>query len=108
MRRAAWLLGLAAVAAMGLPGCSKSKSASSTAPTVTPASGTVPGPEGASTFTVEIQDVEAVNAPAEFPDAVRAGVQLSPEGDGWKVSAYDVRVTRDTSGVAPTTHVSRP
>jgi hypothetical protein len=77
MRRAAWLLGLAA-AVVGLPGCSESKPAAPTGTTVAAASPTTtsePERPGVSAFSLAPADVAAWNAPPEFPDGARAGVQ---------------------------------
>ena len=77
MRRAVGLLGLAA-AVLALPGCSSSKPAASSATTsvtVPPTTTTQPEPAGLSTFDVAPAEVHAWNAPPEFPDSARAGVQ---------------------------------
>jgi hypothetical protein len=75
MRRAAWLLGLAAVV-IGLPACSGSKPAATTATTVpAPTTTTEPERPGLSAFRLASAEVAAWNAPPEFPDGARAGVQ---------------------------------
>ena len=78
MRRAVGLLGLA-VAVVALPGCSSSKPAASsatTAVTVAPTTTTTqPEPPGLSAFNVAPAEVHAWNAPPEFPDSARDGVQ---------------------------------
>ncbi|MCA1846678.1 MAG: hypothetical protein LC792_26490 [Actinobacteria bacterium] len=77
MRRAVGLLGLA-VTLLALPGCSNSKPAASSATTsgtVAPTTTTQPEPTGLSAFNVAPAEVHAWNAPPEFPDSARAGVQ---------------------------------
>src|SRR5438105_12616680 len=77
MRRAVGLLGLA-VAFVALPGCSRPKPAASsttTAVTVAPTTTTQPERAGLSAFNVAPAEVHAWNAPPEFPDSARAGVQ---------------------------------
>lgn len=84
MRRAAWVLGLAAVALL-LPACSKSISATTppSPPTAAPTAPPTPIVErlrqtivtGKAEFAIGAVDVQAVNANPELPPAARSGVQ---------------------------------
>lgn len=85
MRRAAWLLGLAAAVAL-LPACSSSNGeagafpflATTTVPTppvVEPVAATVPAQAEPARFSLDEPDIQAVRVAAEIPDDVRDGIQ---------------------------------
>jgi hypothetical protein len=74
MRRAAWLLALAAVA-VGVPACSKSKPAAELSPTTAAPATTAAQAPRLPKFTLASFDLQAVNAPAEFPDPTRTRVE---------------------------------
>ncbi len=74
MRRA-WLPGLVA-AIIALPACTESKPAAPTASTIAaPPPTTEPERPGLTAFRLVSAEVAAWNAPPEFPDGARAGVQ---------------------------------
>ena len=75
MRRAAWLLGLAAVV-LALPGCTKGKPEASPVTTAAPAATTTTDPPGPYAFTLAPPEAVAWNGAAAFPEDVRAAVQV--------------------------------
>jgi hypothetical protein len=75
MRRAVWLLGLAA-AVLGLPGCTKTKPQGAPSVTVAPKATTSTEPPGPYAFTLAPPEAVAWNGPPVFPDDVRTAVQV--------------------------------
>lgn len=75
MRRAGWLLGLAA-ALIALPACTKSKPQATPPVTVAHQATTTTDPPGAYAFTLAAPEAISWNGPPVFPDDVRAAVQV--------------------------------